>query len=275
MAVESQNWKREYLKSRAEVKSLKSELNELRASSNAAAELSEMKNEIAALREDINALTELVKEFFAVDHEHEPEEPDELPQDDEDDKMKDDPVFKKVREVLAYHLDLDKDEIEPRTDFYAYGGEFQDAMNDLSNYYGIEIPYNDYTKFYDVADIVNYINEHPPTDEDKEDGTYSYSSYSGSVSDYDHHDARTTTTIENRTGIHARPASLFVQTASQFRSKIQISAKGKTVDAKSILMIMSMGLCKGTEVTITADGYDALEAVLTLKKLIDDKFGEE
>ena len=268
MAVESQNWKREYLKSRAEVKSLKSELNELRASSNSAAELSEMKNEIAALREDINALTELVKEFFAVEH-----EPDELPPDDEEDQMKDDPVFKKVREVLAYHLDLDKDEIETRTDFDVYGDEFQDAMNDLANYYGIEIPYNDYIKFYDVADIVNYINEHQPTEEDKEDGTYSYSSYS--VIDCDHHDALTTTTIENRTGIHARPASLFVQTASQFRSKIQISAKGKTVDAKSILMIMSMGLTKGTEVTITADGYDALEAVLTLKKLIDDKFGEE
>ena len=50
MALEPQNWKREYLKSRAEVKSLKSELNELRASSNSAAELSEIKNEIAALR---------------------------------------------------------------------------------------------------------------------------------------------------------------------------------------------------------------------------------
>ena len=45
-----------------------------------------------------------------------------------------------------------------------------------------------------------------------------------------------TTTIENKTGIHARPASLFVQTASKFKSKVQIKAKGKTVDAKSILM---------------------------------------
>ena len=51
-----------------------------------------------------------------------------------------------------------------------------------------------------------------------------------------------TTTIENRAGIHARTASLFVQTASKFKSKIQIRAKGKTVDAKSILMIMSMGV---------------------------------
>lgn len=49
-----------------------------------------------------------------------------------------------------------------------------------------------------------------------------------------------TITIENKTGIHARPASIFVQTATKFKSKIQLQAKGKTIDAKSILMIMSM-----------------------------------
>lgn len=84
-----------------------------------------------------------------------------------------------------------------------------------------------------------------------------------------------TTTIENKTGIHARPASLFVQTASKFKSKVQIKAKGKTVDAKSILMIMSMGLVKGTEITLSADGPDEAEAVQTLKELVDNKFGEE
>ena len=84
-----------------------------------------------------------------------------------------------------------------------------------------------------------------------------------------------TTTIENKTGIHARPASVFVQTASKFKSKVQIKAKGKTVDAKSILMIMSMGLTNGTEITLSADGPDEAEAVATLKKLVDDKFGEE
>ena len=74
-----------------------------------------------------------------------------------------------------------------------------------------------------------------------------------------------TTTIENKTGIHA----------SKFKSKVQIKAKGKTVDAKSILMIMSMGLTKGTEITLSADGPDEAEAVAALKKLVDDKFGEE
>ena len=84
-----------------------------------------------------------------------------------------------------------------------------------------------------------------------------------------------TSTIENKTGIHARPASIFVQTATKFKSKIQLQAKGKTIDAKSILMIMSMGLVKGTEVTIIADGPDEAEAVKALKDLIDSKFGEE
>ena len=82
-----------------------------------------------------------------------------------------------------------------------------------------------------------------------------------------------TITIENKTGIHARPASIFVQTATKFKSKIQLQAKGKTIDAKSILMIMSMGLVKGTEVTIIADGPDEAEAVKALKDLIDSKFG--
>ncbi len=84
-----------------------------------------------------------------------------------------------------------------------------------------------------------------------------------------------TTTIENKTGIHARPASLFVQTVSKVKSKVQIKAKGKTVDAKSILMIMSMGLVKGTEITISADGPDEADAVSTLKELVDAKFNEE
>ncbi len=84
-----------------------------------------------------------------------------------------------------------------------------------------------------------------------------------------------TVTIENKTGIHARPASVFVQTAAKFKSKVQIKAKGKAVDAKSILMIMSMGLVKGTEITIAAEGEDEAAAVQALKDLVVSKFGEE
>ena len=84
-----------------------------------------------------------------------------------------------------------------------------------------------------------------------------------------------TVVIENKTGIHARPASLFVQTAAGYKSNIQLEAKGKTVDAKSILMLMSLGLVQGTEVKIIADGEDEADAVKALKELIESKFGEE
>ncbi|MCI5566828.1 MAG: HPr family phosphocarrier protein [Veillonellaceae bacterium] len=84
-----------------------------------------------------------------------------------------------------------------------------------------------------------------------------------------------TMTIENKTGIHARPAAVFVQTAGRFKSKLQIEAKGKTVDAKSILMIMSMGLVNGTEIKIIADGPDEDEALKALTELVASKFGEE
>ena len=80
--------------------------------------------------------------------------------------------------------------------------------------------------------------------------------------------------IQNKSGLHARPASLFVQAANKFKSKIELTAKGKTIDAKSILMIMSMGLVKGTQVTISASGEDEKEALNTLHELINSKFGE-
>ncbi|MBR1420669.1 MAG: HPr family phosphocarrier protein [Selenomonadaceae bacterium] len=83
-----------------------------------------------------------------------------------------------------------------------------------------------------------------------------------------------TLTIENKTGIHARPASLFVGEAAKYKSTVKIKAKGKTADAKSILMIMGLGLSKGTEITITADGPDEADAVAALSKLVEDKFGE-
>lgn len=81
--------------------------------------------------------------------------------------------------------------------------------------------------------------------------------------------------IENKTGLHARPASMFVTEANKFASKIKINAKGKTVDAKSILMVMSLGLTQGTELTLVAEGDDAEAALDALTALIQSKFGEE
>ncbi|MGN1049909.1 MAG: HPr family phosphocarrier protein [Selenomonadaceae bacterium] len=81
--------------------------------------------------------------------------------------------------------------------------------------------------------------------------------------------------VENKMGIHARPASLFVQKAKSFQSKIQLAFNGKSVDAKSILAVMTLGAKNGAEVTITADGPDEAEAIAEIKELIESRFGEE
>ena len=62
-------------------------------------------------------------------------------------------------------------------------------------------------------------------------------------------------------GIHARPATLLVQTASKFSSNITLSYQGKEVNLKSIMGVMSLGVGQGAVVTITADGDDASAAI--------------
>ena len=81
-------------------------------------------------------------------------------------------------------------------------------------------------------------------------------------------------TIKNASGLHARPAGMFVKKAAEFKSTVEVIAKGKTVNAKSIMGIMSLGLGKGDELTISAQGEDEETAVNTLVELIDSGFGE-
>ncbi|MBO8162027.1 MAG: HPr family phosphocarrier protein [Thermosipho sp. (in: Bacteria)] len=83
-----------------------------------------------------------------------------------------------------------------------------------------------------------------------------------------------TITVKNKTGLHARPASQFVQSASRFKSNITISKEGKVADAKSIIEVLSIGINKGLEITIRAEGEDENQAVDTLVALIN-KFAEE
>lgn len=85
----------------------------------------------------------------------------------------------------------------------------------------------------------------------------------------------TVVVLKNKMGLHARPASQFIKTASKFTSKVTVSGNGKWADAKSILMVMSLGLTKGTEVKISADGPDEEECINALKELVDNNFGEE
>ncbi|MDA8441406.1 MAG: HPr family phosphocarrier protein [Peptococcaceae bacterium] len=81
-------------------------------------------------------------------------------------------------------------------------------------------------------------------------------------------------TVTNETGLHARPASLFVQLTAQFKSELTIRKDDRSVNAKSILGILSLGISKGTEVTLIAEGPDEEQAVDELVKLIQGNFGE-
>ncbi|AEE90893.1 MAG: HPr family phosphocarrier protein [Tepidanaerobacter acetatoxydans] len=82
-------------------------------------------------------------------------------------------------------------------------------------------------------------------------------------------------TVKNKTGLHARPAALFVQTANKFKSEVFIEKDGKKVNAKSIMGVMSLAVSQGTQITISAQGEDEKEAVEKLVELIESKFGED
>ncbi|HHX24390.1 MAG: HPr family phosphocarrier protein [Tepidanaerobacteraceae bacterium] len=82
-------------------------------------------------------------------------------------------------------------------------------------------------------------------------------------------------TVMNKTGLHARPAAVFVQTANKFKSEIFIEKEGKKINAKSIMGVMSLAISQGTEITISAEGVDDQQAVDKLVELIESKFGEE
>jgi len=87
----------------------------------------------------------------------------------------------------------------------------------------------------------------------------------------------TTIQVKHKVGLHARPASLFVQTASKFSSQIKVcnvTSNGKLVDAKSIIMVLTLGVMKDHEIQIQAEGADEEAALSALSKLIEDNFGE-
>lgn len=84
----------------------------------------------------------------------------------------------------------------------------------------------------------------------------------------------TRVTITNQTGLHARPAALFVQAAKRFQSKIVVSKDGKEVDAKSIIGIMTLAAKQGTDIMIRAEGEDSELALEALGHLLRSNFGE-
>ena len=84
------------------------------------------------------------------------------------------------------------------------------------------------------------------------------------------------TTVWNETGIHARPANLFTAEAKQFSSHVTIKnlETGREANAKSILIVLTLVITKGTNVEIRAEGEDEKEAVEHLIRLIDSGLGE-
>jgi phosphotransferase system HPr (HPr) family protein len=81
-------------------------------------------------------------------------------------------------------------------------------------------------------------------------------------------------TINNAVGLHARPASIFVQTSNKFTSDIYVEYDEKTANAKSILQVLSLGVKQGGRISLKIDGDDEIQALTTLKKLIAEDFGE-
>ncbi len=80
--------------------------------------------------------------------------------------------------------------------------------------------------------------------------------------------------VQNQVGLHARPATFFIQKANEFTSSIWIAKDERKVNAKSLLGVLSLGITRGTSVSITADGADEEAAIDALACLVASNFAE-
>ncbi|MDC3412381.1 phosphocarrier protein HPr [Aquibacillus sp. 3ASR75-286] len=83
-----------------------------------------------------------------------------------------------------------------------------------------------------------------------------------------------TFTITDDTGVHARPATLLVNKAGQFESEIELHYNGKTVNLKSIMGVMSLGVPKGAEIKVSVTGNDEEQALDGIAEVIKEHLGE-
>ncbi len=83
-----------------------------------------------------------------------------------------------------------------------------------------------------------------------------------------------TIVVQNQVGLHARPATFFIQKSNEFKSSIWIEKEDRKVNAKSLLGVLSLGITKGTEIKIITDGVDEEEALDALESLIESKFND-
>ena len=81
-------------------------------------------------------------------------------------------------------------------------------------------------------------------------------------------------TVQNQVGLHARPATFFIQKANEFKSSIWLEKEERRVNAKSLLGVLSLGLMGGTDIRIIAGGVDEEQAVTARAALVDSGFQE-
>ena len=81
-------------------------------------------------------------------------------------------------------------------------------------------------------------------------------------------------TVQNQVGLHARPATFFIQKANEFKSSIWVEKEERRVNAKSLLGVLSLGIMGGTNIRVIAGGPDEEQAVDELVKLVESGFAE-
>ena len=80
--------------------------------------------------------------------------------------------------------------------------------------------------------------------------------------------------VQNQVGLHARPATFFIQKANEYKSSIWVEKEERRVNAKSLLGVLSLGIVGGTQIRVIADGSDEQEAVENLIKLVESGLTE-
>ncbi|MBR5524507.1 MAG: HPr family phosphocarrier protein [Clostridia bacterium] len=80
--------------------------------------------------------------------------------------------------------------------------------------------------------------------------------------------------VQNQVGLHARPATFFIQKANEFKSSIWVEKEERRVNAKSLLGVLSLGIVGNTAIRVIADGADEEAAVEALVKLVESGFAE-
>ena len=81
--------------------------------------------------------------------------------------------------------------------------------------------------------------------------------------------------IENRNGLHARPAAMFVKISSRYRAEVWVEKDGERVNGKSIMGLMMLAAGKGSKLQVIAEGQDADKAIAEIKNLVETRFGED